>query len=823
MKVGLRAKLLLPILFGYVLMAMAVHFVWAPLYLQRQQQVLEETQHRLLTNLEPSLRHHFTATDLDALRAALRYHHALNAPLWRQLVVYDQTNTRLYPPEPPLSLKDDAVLRHEHIIQDEEGIVLHLELSIDQGTIHSHIRAQIFQLEMLALGVFGFLSLVALWVQDMLVRRPLRRIKAAATEFAQGNFAAPLPRMGDDEIGALSTALDKMRTHILRAQLDLHRSEERQRAISSLTSDCAYALMRRPDNQWQYEWSSGAFAQITGFNDGAELAAHGDWLSLVHADDSALAQAQWQALQDGEEAVSEYRIITRDGAQRWIRHYARPLLKWKQTVGIYGAVQDISLQKQHEAHLEQARQQAEIANHAKSAFLANVSHELRTPLNIILGYTQLFLNDSEFPHQRDINAIHRSGTYLLTLINDILDLSKIETGRFELFPQACDAHALFMGLAEMFEIQAQDKSLAFSYITTLLPKWLNLDEKRLRQIVMNLLSNAVKFTHQGEVILDTRYGDDCLHVSVQDTGVGIAAADMAHIFAPFQQIGEVLHKNDGAGLGLALTYKLVHLMDGKIEVSSTPGQGSAFSLTLPAPLLETGAPAHAEVMDIPALKGYRRLEGKGAYRILIADDLSDNRKLLRRLLEPLGFAVKEARDGQECLDIAPHWRPDVILMDLRMPIMDGLAATRTLRKLPTFAQTPIIAISAKVFPEEQAQIIAAGCDLYFPKPLDMRELLLALQSFLDLEWIKLARASAAPVQTLPLQERECLLKHVHQGDLSGLQKELKRLMQSPDHPPLLSELSRAAQACDMRRVRQLLISAYSNNETESAVGKTVQT
>jgi PAS domain S-box-containing protein len=401
------------------------------------------------------------------------------------------------------------------------------------------------------------------------------------------------------------------------------------------------------------------------------------------------------------------------------------------------------LVKERTGELSIARDKAEAASKAKSLFLSNMSHELRTPLNAILGYTQILSRRDLDPDvSRGITIIRRSGEHLLTLINDILDIAKIEVGKISLHPVPVNVPIFLDGLQSIISSRADEKGIGFTVEIPLpLPQGIMADETRLRQILINLLSNAVKYTDTGSVtfrIMNTiqvhpellpEAGKKCsIRFEVEDTGIGIHPESIEHIFIPFEQVSDPNKKTEGAGLGLSISNKLARLMGSSIQVSSTPGRGSIFWLDLVFSVLDDGIIPHKAVTRMPV--GY---EGR-RIKILVVDDISENRMLIADLLRPIGFMVYEAENGEEGITCSDRIRPDLILMDLVMPHMTGYETLKIIRGNPGLSHIPVLALSASVGKDEHQRAEEEGFDGFIQKPIIWETLATLFEQYLPIHW-----------------------------------------------------------------------------------------
>ena len=390
--------------------------------------------------------------------------------------------------------------------------------------------------------------------------------------------------------------------------------------------------------------------------------------------------------------------------------------------------------------LEKAKQEAISANRGKDRFLANISHEFRTPLNSVLGYARILQLDSSLAAEQleQLKTIQQSGTYLLTLINDILDLAKSQTGKMELQLQEFDLSHSLTAMSRIVESEATEKGVQLKTQFSNLPPIIRADPKRLTQVLLNLLSNAIKFTSSGEILLkvslvetskkSTSTGQQKIRFEVIDTGRGISPSEQAKIFQPFEQAGELESRHVGTGLGLSISKQLVKLMGGTLQVKSKLGQGSHFWFETVVDR-ETTAPLQPQQPKIDQIIGYQGQKRK----LLVVDDKPENRWLLAKLLEPIGFKILMAENGEQMFTMVEQERPDLICLDLFMPVKTGFTSLKQLQQKPEFKEIPVIILSACSLTPAMREYL--NCDAFLSKPFEEEELLELLAKYLQLDWI----------------------------------------------------------------------------------------
>ncbi|OQY53341.1 MAG: hypothetical protein B6230_00515 [Desulfobacteraceae bacterium 4572_89] len=448
--------------------------------------------------------------------------------------------------------------------------------------------------------------------------------------------------------------------------------------------------------------------------------------------------------------------------------------------------------------LVKAKETAETSNQAKREFLANMSHELRTPLNIILGFSHLMERDPKItPEQlENLSLIHRSGDHLLELINDVLDMSKIESRQTSFNIENFDLIYFLKGIAMMFQQRAVEKNILFFFEKSLdLPQYIRTDKRKLRQILFNLLGNAINFTHEGSVVLNVskknrsiipnplKNGNQPFHkpdlwirFKITDTGIGIDKKNINIIFDPFTQDGPRTDKKTGTGLGLAISQYFVQIVGSNLQVKSRKGKGSSFWFDLPVQVANSG--------DLPRTETINRPIGlapdQPVYRILLVEDHKESRMILTRLLQTIGFEVHTAANGEEGVEIFFKYSPHLILMDIRMPIMDGITATQKIKAAREGDSTPIIALTAHAFENEHLDILAAGCDDFILKPYDETKLFALLTQYLGVQYI---------------YEEKTIEKSVYISNETSLESGFQENLPEP----LVAELKSAAAELNFKR------------------------
>ncbi|MEG3936612.1 PAS domain S-box protein [Microcoleus sp. S36b_A3] len=536
------------------------------------------------------------------------------------------------------------------------------------------------------------------------------------------------------EYGTVYVAVQEDATELKLAEQALQATTNRLNFLLNYSPVVIFSS--KPAGDYGATFISENIKDIWGYETSEFLEDSQFWVNHLHPDDVGTVVHGLANLFINDLYFQEYRFRRSDGVYRWMLAQFRLIQDHSGTpVEILGYLIDISDRKQAELEFHQANE----ANQAKTVFLANISHELRTPLNSILGFTQLMSYESNLTPsvQEHLQIVKRSGKHLLDLINDILDLSKIESGRMTLNPSDFGLTNLLTSIEEMFQAKVQSKELQLIFeLDPDIPQFVHSDGKKLYQVLVNLLSNAIKFTNQGSVTLRVRAAQrdktSChLSFEVEDTGVGIAPTEIESLFKVFVQAEAGKNLSQGSGLGLGISQKLVKLMGGQIRVKSTLHRGSTFSFEIGVQL--------PQAESLPPESINQRVinlaPGQPTYRILIVEDLGENRRLLVEILISVGFEVREAKQGVEALSLWESWRPHLILMDLQMPIVDGYTATKYIRERPQSQETVIIALTASIFEEEREKVLMAGFNDFISKPFQQRDIFDKIAKYLGVQYI----------------------------------------------------------------------------------------
>ncbi len=694
---------------------------------------------------------------------------------------------------------------HPQILQDEANLIDVAAPVVTGNRLAGWVRVVLTRdkananLREVAVAGFAIASLlvlmivlISIWLAGRLTRG-LGRLSDVANDAEHGRAFRREDSARPDEVGVLARHLYRM--------LDAREAEEKAKNESearfqAVFNNAAIGLAQ-VSTAGRFMQINQAFCKIIGYTQEEVLLQDFTFQRITFADDLAADMNYVNKLRSGEldSYTLEKRYIRKDGTLVWV-NLSVSLLRDDAGHPLYfiSAVLDSTEWKRAEEelkrykdHLEEevqqrtnelvlARDAAEAANRAKSVFLSNMSHELRTPLNAILGFSSMMHLDKMLSEDQreNLDIINRSGEHLLTLINDVLEMAKIEAGRVQVEIAPFDLGNLVRDVTDMMHLRAQEKGLQLLIDqSSEFPRYIKGDEARLRQVLINLVGNAVKFTPNGGITL--RFGmkphttPQRLLIEVEDSGIGINAADQLRIFDPFIQVGE-LSEQQGTGLGLTITRQFVQLMGGEISVTSSPGAGSTFRVELPAEEVEAADISRPEKVEIGEVTGLAA--GQPEYRILIVEDQLENQLLLSKLMKNLGFQVKVAQNGQQGVALFQSWQPQLIWMDRRMPVMDGLEATRRIRELPGGKEVKIVAVTASAFMEQRAEMLAAGMNEFVRKPYRFKEIYECLTRQLGVQYT---------YADMPQQAEDVRLSAEMLAELpSPLRRELRAALESLD-------------------------------------------
>ena len=718
MNLNIYTKLLLPSLLAFIVFTLSMHFIWAPKHIDNQKQQYLHNQRDAAVTMAPEVVRSLLSSDFATLYAFLDEQKLRHQSQWLTIEVFDENNKRLYPLQEEMSTDiDEGLLLKQPIYHDDTYIGL-LQISLNWTEQLQAVRHDMAQIEFGLVGLFMFFIASSFIANAIFVNRPLERLTIAAKKLADGEFNGRLPGASTDEIGQLTRSFDKMRTALGNAMHSLEASEARQRAVITNMSEAVITITPKGI----IEDFNPAAEKIFGYSAKEMIGRN---IKILMQEDHHDHHDQYLAdyMRTGKQNIlmRERELVARHKNGRPIEITLNVSEIRNEDHHLFcGVIRDISARKQYESALKNAKEQAEDASRAKSQFLANMSHEIRTPMNGVLGMAQLLADTELKEDQKEyLGVIMNSGNMLLSIINDILDFSKIEAGKMELEEAPFNLEQTAYSITQMLSPKAEEKGIeALFNFSGNCPRHVIGDVGRLRQVLVNLYGNAIKFTNQGHVVLDVRsedISDDevVLKLSVQDTGIGINEHDQRKLFSSFSQAdASTTRKFGGTGLGLAISKQLVELMGGTIEVSSIPDQGSTFTVTLRLHLAET-ATESAPAID---------LQGTHA---LIVDDNPNHLKILEQQLLLSGMQVDAAESAQRALDIL-HAHPadtfDVLIIDHRMPNVDGEQLGRSVMQDEHFAGLPLVLITSNSGKKNARYFRGIGFAEYLTKPIQ-REML----------------------------------------------------------------------------------------------------
>ncbi|MEY4544814.1 MAG: hypothetical protein RL685_1009, partial [Pseudomonadota bacterium] len=704
--------------------------------------------------------------------------------------------------------------------------------------------------------VFALALLLSLAVAAPLasmVTTPLKRISRATRALAQGDLTQRVPSSRLEELGALALGFNEMAQRLKRsfddvlAEVETRKRRERELEESEArlrSSESRVQLAVKAARLGVWDWDVGknqllwddSMYTLYGLRKEEFIGAYEAWKKCVVPEDLERATEDVEAALRGERDFrSEFRVRWADGSLHFIKGLGytvrdpggRPL----RMVGInWDVTEQLETERElreHRDHLEdlvrnrtlalhQAKEQADAANSAKSTFLASMSHEIRTPMNAVLGFGQLMERENDLsPRDRDrLSKIMSAGYHLLELINNVLEMSKIEAGRMEVKDATFDLHGAIAHVDAMVRKGMEDRGLAFVTTgTESLPRYVRSDVAKLRQILINLLSNSAKFTAAGSVTLRASAegladGHAQLRFAVTDTGVGIAAHELERVFEPFVQTESGIRKQTGTGLGMSISRDFARLLGGDLTVQSTPGVGTTFQVEL-----RVTVGSRSELVESQVADGRRVDVAQGRrLTILIVDDQEDNRTFLREVLLSAGINVFEAENGAVAVARFVEVTPDLIFMDVKMPGMDGVEATLRIRQLPEGKHVPIVMLSASVFDDERQAVLQTGGNQFIAKPFQVADIWNALEQHLGVGLV--SDTAPAPSRregpTLTRQQVAALgeqaVTAVREAVALGYVQRIPALLSGvgAEHAVTVAALSQLAEDLELEKLHQLL-------------------
>ena len=749
MSYGIRFKLFLAQLAILIGLILVVYVLWIPSTLDEAKNEFTTNQASVLAAMEPDILHDLLIQDYAALYASLNEQLKQRKQQWKQLSLYLDNGRRIYPISPVDLQASDAQSPYHITIQHDVRLAgktrARITLVADWKMQHNDVYQSVHKL-VLYLFVLLFLFLAGGFILlDQIIRRPLMHLTYNAEKIAAGEFNTRLPGAGSDEIGELTRTFQTMKDNLETSQINLQQAallaSQREIYQRSIFHNMAEGLFTLDDN-----------GNITSANPAAERifnyrSSELDRMPVTRLLPS-LGLRKLLRLTDSETSSSSgagkrleplcMEGLMSDGGKIDVEILLSVMQDNDKKV-FNCIVRDISERRRQETELLDAKKQAEHANKAKGAFLANMSHEIRTPMNAIIGLSHLAMKAELDNKQRDyIEKINQSAENLLGILNDILDYSKIESGKLDIEATEFQLSDVIHNLDNLISLKAEEKNLTYQVnIDNNIPAILTGDPLRLGQVMINLCTNAVKFTDEGGSVevkaeLHDENGEpQQILFSVKDNGIGMTAEQQSILFQPFSQAdSSITRQYGGTGLGLAISRELVKMMGGDIWVDSIPGEGSTFHFTLPVTSSEKTYDLPQEALNDAQQAASERLKG---INLLLVEDNETNQLVATDMLACHGINVTVASNGQEALDLLDREAFDGVLMDCQMPGMDGYTATQHIRQQERFRDLPVIAITANAMPEDKKKCREIGMNGHISKPFNMNEILATLENWIQLE------------------------------------------------------------------------------------------
>ena len=744
---GIRTKLTLPLLLAFCILAFLIQVVLVPAWKQQELEEVKQNQLNLLSALSPDISRHLLAGDYAALYTSIDEQMKNSEKVWLLLVLTNREGDQIYPLDTPMLYDGQSpyIFNLTSPISIGGSPLASIELTVDWLSIWDDRKVAIDELNLFLLVAFFGILILSLLIQNALIRRPLIRLESATSRFAKGDFSVELPvSSSKDEIGKLTRSFHSMRSDLKQSQEELKQAfkkvkeeEIRLRTIYDTIADGLLVI----DQLGIIQSFNPAAEQMFGYSAKETVGQDiGMLMPTKHREQHGQYLSQFLT-ENKKDATNLRREVM--GVRKNSDNFPIDINITKMDISgisyFNTIIRDVSEQKAIEKSLIESRQAAIEASKAKSEFLAKMSHEIRTPMNGVLGMTQLLAKTAlSVTQKQHLDTIASSGDALMRIINDILDLSKIEAGSMTLEHKSFNLQRLVQGCISLFQANAQGKGIALELnYDTDTPHEFKGDSGRLNQVFNNIISNAIKFTEHGGITIEIKapqvsLGPALMRITISDTGIGIPPLVQKSLFSPFMQADEsTTRKYGGTGLGLAICKQLIELMKGTIQLESEEGKGSMITIDLQMersespPLVEQSTTTSDIALEANNLSG----------QILLVDDAHINQLVASSMLEGLGLEVTVAGDGSLAVDKFMDKKYDLIFMDCEMPKMDGYAATTAIReweKSKALFRTPIIALTANAYEENRKKCLEVSMDDFLTKPFDEKDLIRVVKKWLKL-------------------------------------------------------------------------------------------